>query len=115
MISKHILYRTFVKSLSCFLHTVNWFRVLLCNSNNLTLIICLVTVCFISPSDRILSGAAIPGQSGPGSNGNKEMLHIPHISKVGALASDCLVAYLGHSLWLLPLCRDAVGLFYTPS
>ena len=27
--------------------------------------------------DRALSGTTIPGQSGPGSNGNEEVLHIP--------------------------------------
>ena len=31
-------------------------------------------------------------------------------------SSDCLVSYAGHSLrgWL-PLCRDAVGVYYSPS
>ena len=27
--------------------------------------------------DRAISGATIPSQSGPGSNGNEEVLHIP--------------------------------------
>ena len=29
---------------------------------------------FIQPIDRALSGATIPGQSGPGSNGNKVLV-----------------------------------------
>ena len=39
-----------------------------------------------------------PGQSGPESNGNEGVLYIPQISKVGALPSDCLMSYPGHSL-----------------
>ena len=31
----------------------------------------------IQPIDRALSGATIPDQSGPGSNGNEEVLYIP--------------------------------------
>ena len=31
----------------------------------------------IQPIDRALSGAPILGQSGPGSKGNEEVLHIP--------------------------------------
>ena len=36
----------------------------------------------IWPIDRALTGATIPGQSGPGSNGNKGMLRIPQISSI---------------------------------
>ena len=47
-----------------------------------------------------LSGATTPGQSGPGSNGNEEVLRIPQISSIaGTSPSDCLVSYRGHSLW----------------
>ena len=49
----------------------------------------------IWPIDRTLSGATTPGQSGPGSDGNEGVLHIPHSSRLtGAPPSDCL----GHSL-----------------
>ena len=34
-----------------------------------------------------MSGAATTGQTGPGSNGNKGVLHIPQISKAEALPS----------------------------
>ena len=48
--------------------------------------------------DRTLSGATTPGQSEPGSNGNKGVLHIPQSSSItGNSPSDCLVSYLGHS------------------
>ena len=44
--------------------------------------------------DRTLSGAITPGQSGPGSNGNKGVLCIPRSSSIsGTSPSDCLVSY----------------------
>ena len=63
----------------------------------------------IRPIDRTLSGAATtPGQSEPGSDGNKGVLHIPQSSSITeALPSDCLVSYSEHS-WgadLTPLQR----------
>ena len=43
--------------------------------------------------DRALSGATTPGQSGPGSDGNKGVFCIPqNFSIIGALRSDCLVS-----------------------
>ena len=46
-----------------------------------------------------LSGATTPGQRGPGSDGNKGVLHIPQSSSIaGTSPSDCLVSYPGHSL-----------------
>ena len=46
-----------------------------------------------------LSGATTPGQSGPGSNCNEGVLHIPQSSSIaGTSPSDCLVSYPGHSL-----------------
>ena len=36
------------------------------------------------PINKTLSGAATPGQSGPGSNGNEGVFQIPQISKDGA-------------------------------
>ena len=33
--------------------------------------------------DRFLSGASTPGQGGPGSNDNQEVLYIPQSSKFG--------------------------------
>ena len=48
--------------------------------------------------DRTLSAAATRGQSGPGSNGSEGVLHIAQIFKDGALLSDALMSYLGHSL-----------------
>ena len=85
-------------SLRSFLHTVKWFCVLLYNSHNLTSVICLHTVFSIWPIHRTLSGASTPGQSGPGSNSNEEVLHVSQISKAGASPSDNLVSYPGHSL-----------------
>ena len=49
--------------------------------------------------DRALSGATIPGQSGPGSNGNEGVLSITQSPcTTGTSPSDILVSYPGHSL-----------------
>ena len=64
---------------------------------------------------KALSGATTWGQSGPGSDDNKGELLIPQSSSItGASLSDCLVSYTGHSSGegILPLCRDAVDVFY---
>ena len=57
------------------------------------------------------------GQSEPGSNGNEGVLHIPQSSSIAWTSpSDYLVSYAGHSLGVvLPLYREAVGVFYSPS
>ena len=48
-----------------------------------------------------LLGDTTPGQSGPRSDGNKEVLRIPQSSSfTGASPSDCLVSYLEHLIWL---------------
>ena len=50
---------------------------------------------YIQPIDRALSGATILRQSGPGSNGNEEVLRIPQSFSIsGTLPSDCLLS--GH-------------------
>ena len=71
---------------------------------------------FISvwPIDRTLSCAITPKQSGLGSDGNKGVLCIPQSSSItGTSPLDCLVSYTGHSFrGVLPLCREAVGVFY---
>ena len=51
----------------------------------------------------------------PGSNGNEGVLCIPQSSSTaGTSPSYCLVSY---TRWVgvLPLCREAVGVFYSPS
>ena len=59
--------------------------------------------------DRAYSGATIPGQCGPGINGNEEGLRIPR-------GSSITVTSPGHLLvGFLPFCRGAVGEFYSPS
>ena len=61
-----------------------------------------------------LSGATTLGH---GSDGNKRVLRVLQSSSItGTSPSDCYVLYPGH--WLvgvLPLCREAVGVFYSPS
>ena len=71
----------------------------------------------VKPIDRALSGATIPGQSGPGSNGNEGVPpYSPKLSITGTSPTDCLVSYTGHSLvgGVLPFCRGAVCVFYSP-
>ena len=68
------------------------------------------------PIDRTLPDATTLDQSGPGSDGNKEVLCIPQSSSLsGASPSDCLVLYPGHSCFFLSLCRETIGIFYSPS
>ena len=62
----------------------------------------------IWPIDRTLSDITTPGLSGPGSDGNEGVVHIPQSSSItGTSPSDYLVSYPGHSLrWgVLLLCR----------
>ena len=108
------------------LRKVEWFQPLLFNTNSS---ICIQLKGFkyskwlnssIWPTDRIQTGTTTLSQSGSGSNGNEGILHIYQSSKTGALPSHGQVSYLGHSLvvmWggVLPLGRDAVGVFYSPS
>ena len=98
---------------------------------------------YIRPIDRVLSGATTLDMSGPWSDDNEWVFRIPQsFSFTGVSPSGCLALYLGHSLgavfvsashqtgldtrsmvrkdtrwgWgILPLCRDAVGVFYNPS
>ena len=51
----------------------------------------------IRPIDGTLKGTTISGQSGRGSNCTEGVLHIPQSLIIGALPSDDLVSYLGHS------------------
>ena len=58
-----------------------------------------IQLVLFKPIDRALSGANIPGESGPGSNGNEGVLCIPQSSSItGTSLSGCLVSYPGHSL-----------------
>ena len=72
----------------------------------------------ISPIDMTLSGANYPDQITPGIDGNEGVLCIPQSSSITEASSlDSEVSYTGHSLWggLLFPCRDAAGVFYSPS
>ena len=70
-----------------------------------------------NPQIGPLSGATILGESGPGIDSNEGVLRIPQSSSItGTSPSNCLVSYPGHSLGVgLPLCREAVGKFYSPN
>ena len=94
MTCKHILWITFSNEPEHFLLTVKWFQVLLYKSNNLTSVICLLTYFVLFD----LSGTITLGQSGPGRNGNAEVLYIHQISRAGVLPSNCLMSYPTHLL-----------------
>ena len=52
----------------------------------------------IWPIDRTLSNATTPSQSGPGSDGNEGVFHIPQSSSInGASPSDYSMSYPGYS------------------
>ena len=66
--------------------------------------------------DVTLTGTTPLGQSGPGSNENEGVLHIPQSSRTGASPSNGLVSYPEHSLGVNLLnWRAAFGVFYSPS
>ena len=67
--------------------------------------------------ERTLTGTTTPDQNGPGSNGTIGVLHILQSSRIGASPSDEIKSYLGYSLIenVLLLCRDALGVIYSPS
>ena len=64
--------------------------------------------------DRSLSGATTPSPSGPWSDGNKGVLGIPVSSRVTETSPFSVISRT-HVGEVLPLCRDAVGVFYSPS
>ena len=52
---------------------------------------------YIWPTEKTLSGATTPDQSGPGSDGNKGVLCIFQRSSISwASPSDCFVSYPGN-------------------
>ena len=65
-----------------------------------------------------LSVATTPGQSGPGSNGNEGVLRIPQSSRITGTSSSDFFIVISRTLvgeGVLPLCREAVGVFYSLS
>ena len=51
------------------------------------------------PIDRNLTGATTPSYCGPGSKDNDVEFSIPQSPRItGALLSECLISYPGHSL-----------------
>ena len=58
-----------------------------------------------------------PGQSGPGSDSNEGLLHMPQSSSITGASTTLFSVNSGHSLGagVLLLCREAVGVFYSLS
>ena len=62
---------------------------------------------------KTLTSTITMDQSGPRSNSNEEVLHIPQ--RIGISPSNVLALHPGHSLenGVLHFCRDGVGIFYS--
>ena len=62
-----------------------------------------------------LSGATIPCQSGSGSSGNEGVLCIPQSPSITGTSHHQIVNVRSRKLvgGVLPLCRGAVGIFYS--
>ena len=90
------------------MHTVKWFQVLLSNINNSTYyqsIVCTHLNGFkyrkwlgssIWHIDGTVTDTTTLGQSGPGSNGNEEVLYICQNSRTGTSPWNGKVLYLEH-------------------
>ena len=100
------------------LHTDKWFQVLLSNTNSSNC----THLGFnhskwlnssIWPIDGILTDITTPGQSGPGSNGNEELLHSLQSSRTGVSPSAAVYCLTlnPHYVEVLLLCRDVVSVF----
>ena len=63
----------------------------------------------------ILTDTTTPGQSGPESNGNEGVLHIPQSSRDVVSTSVGLVSYLGHSFFEGVLPSSDVQSGYSPT
>ena len=63
----------------------------------------MLTFCSVRAIDRILSGATTPGLSGPGSDDNERVFHIPQIS-------NAVKRHIQYNCWLgyLLLCREVI-------
>ena len=70
----------------------------------------------IKPIDKTLSGTTTLGLSGPGSNGNEGVLYIYPKYQYYWNLTIRLFSVISRTLvgGILPLCRDAVGVFYSP-
>ena len=64
-------------------------------------------------TDGNLSYATTPGQSGPESNGNEGVLHLPQIFKAGALPSDSLMSYPRHQDYFIRLGDNSLAIIFS--
>ena len=70
----------------------------------------------IQPIDWTLSGTTSPAQSGPTSNGNEGVQRIPKAPALLEPHHPIIYCSIKDTRWcVLPLCIDAVGVFYSPS
>ena len=131
MICKHILYIASLNEPELFLHTVKWFQVLLCISNNL-----IKSFVYTQLNDTTVLFQTIQFSKSHllTHNLNVNQFYLPHwcynsglewtreqwqlFLKAQRLEPHyqivlCLIVSLG--VGILPICGDAVGVFYSPS
>ena len=99
--------------MSPFLYTFKWFQIWLNNNHNLTSVICLCLVCSIWPIDRSLSDATTSESQWiweqfqwKGTPISPNLQCWSQAIKLFNVISRTLVG------WILPVCRNAVGVFY---
>ena len=125
---KHFYFKLF-----SLVNIVKWFQVLLCITNNSikdqsfiytqlnVKTVLFLTIQFnisiqfssISPTDRTQLGATTPGQSGSGSDTIEGVRRIPQSSMNNRSLTSKLFCVISRTLigGVLPLCRDAIGVF----
>ena len=69
----------------------------------------------ILPTGRTLISTSTLGQCAPGSNGNEGVLHILQSSRTNHQLQFRIKYRILIGDWILPLCRDIVIVFYTPT
>ena len=65
--------------------------------------------------DRTLTGATTPSQCGLANDSNEEVLRFPRSSRILVIRLFCVISKVHVVVGVLSLCRDAVGVFYSPS
>ena len=72
---------------------------------------------FIWPIDRTLSGATTPVLSGPGSDVSEGVLHVSQSFSFTGISPSDFFSVISRTLvrGVLPLCREAVDVFYSTS
>ena len=70
----------------------------------------------IWPIDKTILGATTPGFSGLESDGNEGVICIPESSSIMEPHHQIILYHIHDTRWgVLPVCKDAFGVFYIPA